>query len=87
VFADTRVLLNIFAIRRKGHDVVQLTEIHRYHSEILAAVLAGDPKAAKALLGEHIVVSKLERLKEFDEIERENAMGQPHLEMYSVELP
>jgi DNA-binding GntR family transcriptional regulator len=87
VFADTRVLLNIFAIRRKGHDVAQLTEIHRYHSEILAAVRAGDPKAAKVLLGEHIVVGKLERLKEFDEIERENAMGQPHLEMYSVDLP
>src|SRR4051812_39778432 len=31
VVADTRVLLNIFAIRRKGHDADQLAQIHRYH--------------------------------------------------------
>src|SRR5262249_35873032 len=40
--ADTRVLLNIFAIRRKGHDANQLTQIHRYHSEVLAAIAAKD---------------------------------------------
>ena len=44
--ADTRVLLNIFGIRRKGHDAAQLTQIHRYHSEILAAIVRQDPQAA-----------------------------------------
>ena len=44
VVADTRVLLNIFAIRRKGHEPAQLTQIHRYHSEILAAIVRGDPQ-------------------------------------------
>ncbi|MEO8028255.1 MAG: FCD domain-containing protein, partial [Bryobacteraceae bacterium] len=87
VFADTRVLLNIFGIRRAGHDAAQLTEIHRYHSEILAAILARDPKAAKRLLSEHIQVSKLERLQEFDEREREIALGHHLPEMYSIEAP
>jgi DNA-binding GntR family transcriptional regulator len=63
--ADTRVLLNIFAMRRKGHNVQQLTEIHRYHSEVLAAIAAKDAAKAMRLLGEHIRVSKEERLKEF----------------------
>jgi len=87
VFADTRVLLNIFGIRRQGHDADQLVEIHRYHNQILAAIVSRDPKAARALLIEHIQVSKLERLKEYDELEREIAMGQPHHELYHVDLP
>jgi len=87
VFADTRVLLNIFGIRRKGHDAEQLKEIHRYHNEILGAMVARDPKTARNLLLEHIQVSKQERLKEYDELEHENAMGQPHHELYSVDLP
>ncbi len=87
VFADTRVLLNIFGIRRKGHDARQLQEIHRYHHEILTAMLARESKKARELLVEHIQVSKLERLKEYDELEHEVAMGQPHHELYSVDLP
>ncbi len=86
VVADTRVLLNVFGILRKGHDAAQLTEIHRYHSEILAAVIRQDPQAAMQLLGEHIRVSKLERLKEFDERERENALGHHLLDAYSADL-
>ena len=67
VVADTRVLPNIFAIRRKGHDADQLIQIHRYHSQILAAIVRGDPQEAMRLLGEHIRLSKEERLKEHDE--------------------
>lgn len=77
--ADTRVLLNIFGIRRKGHDAAQLTQIHRYHNEILAAVVRKDPPAAMRLLGEHISVSKEERLKELDEREREAALRNLYL--------
>src|SRR5450759_5504478 len=53
-FADTRVLLAIFAIRRKWHDIAQLTLIHLYHGEILAAVLRRDAATAMRLLREHI---------------------------------
>jgi len=85
VVADTRVLLNIFAIRRKGHDAAQLTEIHRYHSQILAAIVRSDPRDGTRLLGEHIRVSKEERLKEFDEREREAALGHPLLDSHNTD--
>jgi DNA-binding GntR family transcriptional regulator len=75
-FADTRVLLNIFGLRRKGHDAAQLAEIHRYHSEILAAVARKDSKSAAHWLGEHIRISKQERLTEYDQWEHEIAMGE-----------
>jgi DNA-binding GntR family transcriptional regulator len=86
VVTDTRVLLNIFGIRRTGHDAAQLTRIHRYHSEILAAILRKDPQEAMRRLGEHIRVSKEERLKEYDEREREAALHQPLLEQYTAEM-
>lgn len=72
---DTRVLLNIFGILRKGHDAAQLTQIHQEHAEILAAIVKKDPAAAMRLLSEHIRLSKEERLKEHDEREREAALG------------
>jgi len=86
VVADTRVLLNIFGILRKGHDAAQLIQIHRYHSEILAAIVRKDPKEAMRLLGEHIRVSKEERLKEYDERERETALGHPLLDLYGADV-
>jgi DNA-binding GntR family transcriptional regulator len=86
VVADTRVLLNIFAIRRKGHDAGQLTQIHRYHRQILAAIERGDPEQGTRLLGEHIRLSKEERLKEFDEREREMALGYPLPDSYGVDM-
>jgi DNA-binding GntR family transcriptional regulator len=82
--ADTRVLLNIFGIRRKGHDVAQLNRIHRYHNEVLMAIARKDPQEAMRLLGEHIRVSKEERLKEHDDWEREAALGQPQHDSCSL---
>jgi len=81
--ADTRVLLNIFRISRKGHDAAQLTQIHRYHNEILLAIARQDSQEAMRLLGEHIRVSKEERLKEHDDREREAALGHPHFDIYA----
>jgi DNA-binding GntR family transcriptional regulator len=83
---DTRVLLNIFGIRRKGHDVAQLTQIHRHHRDILAAIVRHDSQEATRLLGEHIRLSKEERLKEYDEREREAALGEPLADLYSVDM-
>ena len=84
--ADTRVLLNVFGIRRRGHDAAQLTQIHRYLSEILAAIVRQDLQAATRLLGEHIRVSKEERLEEYDEREREAALGHPLVDSYNVDV-
>jgi DNA-binding GntR family transcriptional regulator len=74
VVGDTRVLLNIFAMRRVGHDSARLVNIHRFHSEILDAVLRRDAGTAMRLLGEHIRVSRQERLEEYEDWERETAM-------------
>ncbi len=84
--ADTRVLLNIFGISRKGHDASQLTQIHSYHRDILTAIVARNPADAMRLLGEHIRLSKEERLKEFDEREREAALGHPPIDLYNVDV-
>ncbi len=73
--ADTRVLINVFGIRRNGHDLDLLTEIHGYHAGILAAISRRDPGEAMRLAGEHIRLSKHERLKEYDEREREAVMN------------
>ncbi len=75
VFADTRLLLNIFGLRRKGHSVALLSDVYRFHSEVLDAVVRKDAPAARALLGEHIRVSKQERLHEYDEWERDVAIN------------
>ena len=71
---DGSVLLNAFAIRRRGHDVVQLEGIHRSHRGIVDAVVGQDGAEAARLLGEHIRASKQERLQEYDDLERERAM-------------
>lgn len=76
-FADTRVLLNIFALRRRGHGATQLAEIHGYHGEILAAVVRRDSETAMRLMRDHIRLSQKERLLEYDEWERDLALSHP----------
>jgi DNA-binding GntR family transcriptional regulator len=73
---DTRVLLNVFSLRRKGHDVALLTEIHRYHNEVLDAVCSHKPELAARLLREHIRVSMEERLRDYEDWEHERALAQ-----------
>ena len=74
VVADTRVLINIFAMRRKGHSAAQLLDIHGYHSEVVGAVVRKEVDLAMRLIGEHIQVSKQERLRDYDEWEHEFAI-------------
>jgi DNA-binding GntR family transcriptional regulator len=76
VVQDTRLLIQIFSIRREGHDADLLVQIHRFHREILDAVVRGDVDAAKGLLREHIQLSRQERLQSFDDWERERSLSQ-----------
>jgi DNA-binding GntR family transcriptional regulator len=85
--ADTRVLLNIFGIRRRGHYSEQLAQIHGYHSRVLAAIAGREVAEAMRLLGEHIRLSKEERLREFDERDREIALGHVLTDLYGADLP
>ena len=70
VVGDTRVLINIFGMRRRGHDGAQLGDIHRYHREILDAVVGKDGEGAMHLMREHIRISKAERLDEYESWKR-----------------
>jgi DNA-binding GntR family transcriptional regulator len=76
VVQDTRLLMRIFSMRREGHDQAQLIQIHRFHREVLDAVVRADGEAAKRLLREHIQLSRQERLQSFDRWEREISLSQ-----------
>jgi DNA-binding GntR family transcriptional regulator len=75
VVQDTRLLIQIFSIRREGHDADLLLQIHGFHREILDAVARSDGEAAKRLLREHIQLSRQERLQSFDHLEREASLS------------
>ena len=71
IVGDTRVLVRIFAMRHRGHDVAMLEKIQRQHTAIVQAVAKGKPEEAAQLLSEHIKTSLHERLEEFDLWKRE----------------
>jgi len=81
IVSDTRVLVRIFAMRHRGHDVGVLDKIHRQHVAIVQAVAKGKSEEAARLLSEHIKTSLQERLEEFDLWKRERAVLSHSLEM------
>ena len=74
IIHDTRLLIRVFAIRRRGHDAAQLQGIYNYHQQILDAVAAGEPQLAMKAISEHIQASQHERLNEYDAWRRETAL-------------
>jgi len=75
IINETRVLIQIFAIRRSGHDAAALGQIWQQHHNIIEALAARNTEVARKLLSEHILHSLKERLDEFEAWERTNAMG------------
>ena len=76
IINDTRLLISVFAIRRRGHDLRTLESIQQYHQSILDAVVQGKLDAAMTALSEHIRASQAERLMEYDDWRRENSLQQ-----------
>jgi DNA-binding GntR family transcriptional regulator len=76
ILHDTRLLIRVFAIRRRGHDAAQLQSIHQYHQQVLNAVASQDSESAMKAMAAHIQVSQRERLNEFDSWRRENTLRQ-----------
>lgn len=76
VISETRLLMNIFGLKRLGHDRATLRAIQNYHRSIFDAVLRQDSEAARASLTEHIQVSQKERLAEYDQVKREASLRQ-----------
>jgi DNA-binding GntR family transcriptional regulator len=71
---ETRLLIRIFAIHRRGHDAAMLQKIHAQHSEMLRAVAERNPQGAMQILSRHIQNSLQERLEDFDKWEHEASM-------------
>lgn len=64
------VLVQIFAMQRRGHDSVMLDKVIVEHKQIVAALQKHQTQEVRRLLGEHIQSSMRERLEEFDWWER-----------------
>jgi len=71
-----RLLIRIFAARRRGHDLVSLKRISKDHMDLIAAIQKGDPDASVACIFRHVSNSRKSRIEEFDRREREAAL--PH---------
>src|SRR6266702_1936727 len=84
IVSDTRVLVRIFAMRHRGHDVAVLEKIQRQHVAIVQAVAKGKPEEAARLLSKHIETSLEERLEEFDLWKRERAVRSHSLEVAAL---
>jgi DNA-binding GntR family transcriptional regulator len=76
IINDTRLLISIFAIHRRGHDAASLKSIREYHQLILDAVAKRDVGEAMNALSQHIQASQHERLNEYDEWKRESSLRQ-----------
>ena len=74
ILHDTRLLIRVFAIRRRGHNAAQLQSIHDNHQQVLDAVAAQDGEAAMKAMAAHIQTSQRERLNEFDNWRRETSL-------------
>jgi DNA-binding GntR family transcriptional regulator len=71
---ETRLLIRIFAIHRRGHNASLLASIHRQHCEIVQALAGHDAERTTRILSAHIQASQQERLDEYDQWEHEAAL-------------
>jgi DNA-binding GntR family transcriptional regulator len=69
------VLVQIFAMPRRGHDSVMLDKVLAEHKQIVAALRGHHAQEVRRLLGEHIQNSMRERLEEFDWWERNQILS------------
>jgi len=76
VVNDTRLLIRIFAMPRRGHTQALLEDIHRRHSEVVRAIAEQDEQHAMRSISEHIQVSMRERLADFDHWDIEASLQQ-----------
>jgi DNA-binding GntR family transcriptional regulator len=74
VVNETRLLIRIFAMHRDGHTIEELDRIHQFHSDVVCAVAERKPELATSTLTKHIRTSMEERLREYDQWEREASL-------------
>lgn len=87
---ETRLLIRIFSIHRRGHNAGALTKIHKYHRDILQAVAEQNPDRARTSMSDHIQESQQERLAEYDQWEHEASLREAlpvFFDLHSSEEP
>jgi DNA-binding GntR family transcriptional regulator len=87
ILYDTRLLIRVFAFRRRGHNAAQLQSIYELHQQILNAVSAQDSPSAMKAMAEHIQISQRERLNEYDTWLRESTLRQHLPEIFDISAP
>lgn len=69
------VLVQLFAMQRRGHDRAMLDRVLTEHKQIVAALRAHQGQEVRRMLGEHIQNSMRERLEEYDWWERNQMLS------------
>jgi DNA-binding GntR family transcriptional regulator len=87
ILHDTRLLIRVFAIRRRRHNPEELKAIYDYHQQILNAVAANDSEAAIKAMAAHIQTSQRERLNEYDHWRREITLREHLPEIFETHAP
>ncbi|HVU47162.1 MAG TPA: GntR family transcriptional regulator [Terracidiphilus sp.] len=71
---DTRLLMRIFSMLRKGHTATDLDRIHQRHKELVSHLERRDVEATVKTITDYLQESQRERLEEFDQHKREESM-------------
>jgi len=87
ILHDTRLLIRVFAIRRRGHTADELQSIYDHHQQILNSVAAKNSDAAMKAMSAHIQTSQRERLNEYDHWRRETTLRQHLPEIFESRIP
>jgi DNA-binding GntR family transcriptional regulator len=74
VVNETRVLVRIFSIRRRGYAIPELEDIHRRHRDVVGGIAEQNSPSAMQAISEHIQLSQVERLNDFDHWEIEASL-------------
>lgn len=71
VVNDTRLLMRIFSMLRRGHNADELERIYLKHKKLLDCIERQDVAATVETISEYLQESQRERLAEFDQHKRE----------------
>ncbi|MGP8251242.1 MAG: GntR family transcriptional regulator [Terracidiphilus sp.] len=74
VVNETRLLIRIFAMLRRGHTPELVESVYEHHAAIARAIAEHDVQAARQSISKHIQISMAERLAEFDSRELEASL-------------
>ena len=74
VVNDTRLLMRIFSMLRRGHNAAELDRIYMKHIELLNCIEQQDVPATAKAITEYLQESERERLAEFDLHKRETSI-------------